>query len=276
MSSKIIPVVVIYNPDSEVIKNIESYISFFKSIIVVDNSDTKSEINDEIKNKQKIIFIDANGNNGLGLALNLGTKKAKDLGYNYVMTMDQDSKIIREGFQDYLDIATNQKDCLAISPQYSIDRKKPIKLESKIKNVTWTMQSASIFNILILDKLGFFSEKMFLDCTDYEMCLRAKKNNFNILVNMNYSIIHNPGITRQTKILKYKYGYCSPLRIYYQRRNLLYLYSRYKNKKILLVQIIKLIKIVLFFDKKLLFLKMWSKGKKDYTNNLFGKYQGEL
>lgn len=268
---KLACVVVLFNPKVDNIKNIIGYSILFDHVYIIDNTENPTE-HPEFRQKSNIEYIQLFENKGLGYALNLGCQKAyRTDGFEYVVTMDQDSILKYNRFKEYSESILKLEKAAIVSPQYEIDRKKKIVLEDKIVSVDWCMQSASVFNLSILDKLGYFDEQMFIDCIDYDYCLKAKKNGYFVYQNKNYSIYHEPGITKKAKIFHYKYGYCSPLRIYYQSRNLRELYARYKYFKIKIILYMKLLKILLFFDNKKIFLKEYKNGKKDFKNKKFGK-----
>lgn len=267
-------VVILYNPSEANIEGIKSYINLVDYMIIVDNSDNGTDYHQNFENISNLELIKLSHNMGLGYALNVGCKRAISKGFKYAITMDQDSKLLKDGFKGYTETILNRSDVAVLSPQYIIDRKKPIKLKDEINSVLWTMQSACIFNLQILSQLGFFREDFFVDVIDYEFCLRANKNNYSVLKNYNYAIKHSPAITKYTKVIKIGYGYCSPLRIYYQSRNLRAITQQYKHLKIKILLLIKFLKIILLFNNKKEFLKMWKKGKIDFKNNKFGKYVG--
>lgn len=268
---KICCVVVLYNPTEENLSGIKSYSDMVDSLIIVDNSDGERKYETKFKEIKNSVYIPLNGNMGLGYALNVGCKEAIKAGFKYAITMDQDSVLSVQGFEQYKLSISDYKKAALISPQYIIDRKKDVVLQNKVTETVWTMQSACIFNLEILQTLGFFNEDLFIDTIDYEYCLRARKNGYKVLVNCNYAIKHSPAITKYTKLFKLGYGYCSPLRIYYQSRNLRYLRKNYGYWKITLIILIKYLKIIFLFDNKREFLKMWKQGKRDFKRNIAGK-----
>jgi len=100
---KIIGCVVFYYPTMDVIKNIESYIDNIDNLIVVDNSSTKNEnIYNILEQKygEKIIYIENHDNLGIAKALNIGAEKSLQMGCDWLLTMDQDSRFIN--FSDYI------------------------------------------------------------------------------------------------------------------------------------------------------------------------------
>jgi rhamnosyltransferase len=115
--------VILYNPDFEVIENILSYANFVQVLYVVDNSDAKnSTIISAIKSIENAVYIDNKSNLGISSALNIGCEQAEKAGYNWILTMDQDTKFkntdffklfdanIRPGIAIYAASYTNEYD----------------------------------------------------------------------------------------------------------------------------------------------------------------------
>lgn len=265
---KLACLIVLYNFSDENYKNIVSYLNLFEKVYILDNSLSSSDKYNCFENTFYFCF---NKNMGLGYALNFGAKLAKKDGFDYLITMDQDSILEKDGFNEYCNSILKLKKAALVCPQYLIERKRKVKKENKIKKIKLTMQSASIINLDVLEKLGYFKENYFIDCIDYDFCLKAISNGYFIYQNMNYIVKHNPGITKKTKLLKIKYGYCSPIRIYYQIRNLNDLFRNYRYFKIKFIIFYKIIKIILFFDNKKAFINMYKEAKCDFKNLKLGE-----
>ena len=220
---EILAIVVGYNVEPENMKqNIQTYIQYVDKVLIVDNS-TKN-MNLSTLEDDNIKYITLNGNFGIAKALNVGIKYAKENQYKYVLTMDQDSKFNNNLIDEY---SKNENEKIIIySPNYIIERKLIKKKKQDIEYVYWTMTSGNLLNIQLYEQVGPFLEKLFIDAVDYEFCLRARKKGYKILQCNKAILLHNPGITKIKKIGKfeYKYGYMSPLRLYYQIRNLSVLY----------------------------------------------------
>ena len=274
-SIKVAGIVVAYNIDkNEILNNIYTYINFVNEVIIVDNSDNIGNLK-ELEKLEKIKYINLRGNEGIAKALNKGIEYAIQNEYDFILTMDQDSKFdnnLIDIYINYLDDKT-----AIYSPNYIIERKKEKKYKKDIQNVYWTMTSGNLLNLNLYKIIGKFREDFFIDGVDYEYCLRARKNGYNVLQCNKARLIHCPGITKTKKILfkKYKYGYMSPIRMYYQIRNLSVIAKEYKSIKAHGILIIKFLKIIILFDKKKKFLKMYYKGIKDSKCNNYGKYMGE-
>lgn len=263
-------VVVAYNIEKETLsRNIDTYIDYVDRIFIIDNSDKNMKLNKLAEDKIK--YLSMNGNRGIAKALNRGVALAIDDGYDYVLTMDQDSQFENNLIDEY---AKNESDDVIIySPNYIIERKRTKKYIVDVNELYWTMTSGNLLNLELYKEVGEFKEDFFIDVVDYEYCLRARRGGFRILQCNKARLIHNPGVQKIKKILwlNYKYGYMSPERLYYQIRNLSWVIREYGSIKARKIIIVKLSKIILLFDNKRIFLKMFKKGRKDYKNGKFGK-----
>ena len=86
---KIAGAVVLYQPTDEDIANISSYIKDIDHLYVMDNS-TNENIKRLPKSK-KIEYIFNHQNLGIAAPLNLAAQKAREAGYTWLLTMDQDT-----------------------------------------------------------------------------------------------------------------------------------------------------------------------------------------
>ena len=92
---KLASVVVFYNPSDDNINNINAYKNIVDRVYVVDNSDDDIV---RLKDDKVIKYIKLGQNLGIAKALNVGAEHAIADGYEWLLTMDQDSKITKEMF----------------------------------------------------------------------------------------------------------------------------------------------------------------------------------
>lgn len=266
-------VVVIYNPDIQVMNNIKKYPKL-DEVILVDNSLKNNEalfkdiLNDNIK------YIPLMSNTGIAHALNIGIKKLSP-NVNYVITMDQDSVLNNGIIEAYRKYENVHKEISALTPQYNTDRN-PVVAKKGYKSVELSMQSGTLFNREIFNEIGYFDENLFMDVVDWEFFLRMKKNGYKLIQCDEAVLNHNPAKTRVKNLLLYKlkYGVASPTRYYYQARNLLWVAKKYNSKSLYKNLIVKWLKILLLFDDKKEYFNKFSKGIKDANDGKLGKYEG--
>lgn len=274
---KITAVIVLYNPEKDVADNIKSYANYVDNVIAVDNSDKyiMSSL-ESIKSIQNLSYISLSGNHGIAYALNIGIENSLKKGSDWILTMDQDSRFSGNLIYIYKEFLNSCKveNIGILCPIYLFDRARE-KKQAVYKTKKMVMQSANLVNVHAIRKIGMYDEKLFIDGVDYEYCFRIRKAGYLIVQCANAKLKHAPAETRILKMGNYtifKYGVASPLRYYYQARNLFYIALKYKSLRILCECLYKLAKILFLFDNKMNYLRMYMKGIFDCVNNKFGKY----
>lgn len=262
---KIGVVVVLYRPDLEVVKRIENYPQNIDYLILMDNSDDNNFPLFKDALKDNMIYKSLGENKGIAYALNEGIKSIMPK-VDFLITMDQDSSLTENIINVYKKFITcsSEQSPYALTPKYNTDRHAE-KAGSGYKYLKLSMQSGTLFNKKIFEKIGFFDERLFIDVVDWEFFLRMSKNGYK-LIQCNEAVLdHNPAKTKSRKLLFYtlKYGIASPTRYYYQARNLLIVAKEYKSIQMYLYILIKYLKIILLFDNKNEYLKYFKRGLHD-------------
>lgn len=246
MDSKIAAGIVLFNPEDSVRlrESIKSVIDQFSRIYVFDNSTEKADF---LYVSKKVIYMTEHENKGIAYALNRIMERAMADGFQWVVTMDQDS-VLPQGIVDVYKKYMEKKNIAIICPQV-IDKRRPYmvqKLEPQSEFVDECITSGSCTAVNVWKKLGGFDEWLFVDLVDNEFCKRAivsgykilrvnsmimnqefgkiipkseKKQNFWLIVSR---IFHNENFAK----FSYK-KFVSPLRVYYTNRNIIYV-----NKKL--------------------------------------------
>ncbi|MBI4652922.1 glycosyltransferase [Candidatus Kuenenbacteria bacterium] len=281
MKIKIAGVVTLYKPTSNVIDNIDSYIDDLEILFVVDNSDKKEiDIINILKSKKKIYYIDNHGNQGIANDLNVGAQKAIENGYDWLFTIDADSKVSSKMIPSLVECLSfyDQNNIGIISP---IHKNKYGKLSGKIaKNevsskILITMTSGNLLNLNAYKKVGPFMEKLFIDFVDNEYCLRLNLNGFLVIQVNNAILEHNLG--NQKKYFCFYPTNHPPIRRYYITRNRFFVINLYKKnfpnfyKSEIKKFYRELIGILIAEKDILLKIKVIILGYIDYRNGVFGK-----
>ena len=274
---KLAGVVVWYNPKREDIENINTYISYVDKLYVIDNTEGVSN-KDEIQNK-KIEYIFNNENIGIASALNLACKKAIKEGYNYILTMDQDSKFKSDDLEKLIQISSKYdlSNVGIICPWH----KTKLKINKPNEEVSFpldVMTSGNIINLDIYKKVGGFKDFLFIDGVDIEYCLNLRKNNYKVMQINTIDLEHDLGDIFYRRFLgkEFMCDNHNYIRRYYMCRNYRYIRDNYRNIAPefcdILVKIKGLIFKIIFFEKdKYRKLRSIRLGIKDYKKNKYGK-----
>ncbi len=282
---KIVASVILYNPEKETVANIKTYYDFVEKIFVYDNSTVESAIKKELLQLPKVEFYQDFENRGISERLNSACEKAIENNFEWLMTMDQDSKFQPGSLTYYLACTdhVSQKEKVAV---FGTQNDKP-DYESKAdclpKEVDELITSGSLINLSLFNEIGKFDEKLFIDYVDNDYCYRAKLCGYSLIKFMNISIIHELGKSVYRSSVKTLFLFKKnktvhpPLRCYYLYRNMLYLCEKYSKIKPELSKKIRKeirnhIKKSIFYGRQTLgILQHIQKAKTDFKNNKMGK-----
>lgn len=274
-------VVVLYNPSIDVIKNIESYINSLQHLYIVDNSKyDNSTMFDNIK----IEYHSFKKNCGLAYALNYGCNLAAQHGYQYVLTMDQDSyfdsnsvEIMKQYIGQHAIVAPNVRS-LYWDENDKKEKQAYIKYLTK-ENIdeNWVMTSGSIMNLSDYMAVGGFDTNLFIAHIDIDIGIKFKQAEKKIIVISNAMINQHFGNSQPRKFLGKTVhpSFAAPVRQYYIFRNQIYLEKKYGwyGKKIANVHLWKfVVKALLFEDRKFERIEMMLKGIYDGKAGVMGEY----
>jgi rhamnosyltransferase len=271
---KIAGVVVLYNPSEDVYQNILSYIDQVSKLYVVDNSTVVSgEIVDRITTHANAVYLSANGNKGIGYALNAGASSAAKEGYDLLLTMDQDTKLFPgyvSALMKYIDSSTG-----IVAPWY----KGSAKSNNPTDEVMYAMTSGNLLNITAWSKAGDFKAEFFIDHIDHEYGLRLNSKGFRVLQVNTVELDHRPGTTHAWALpgLRFHYVIHSPERNYYFTRNGFYVSKMYRDTKwnfrpfFMRLLWKNIVKAIVHRDQRRRRIELMWKGYKDYRKNKTGK-----
>jgi len=226
---KIALIVVLYNPDKEELQeNIDSYINAVDLVIGVDNSEKPKDI---LNSSDKLQIITNHENVGIAKALNQGILKAKELGFEYVVLMDQDSKFfdakksITALYEALQDKTTN---FMSSSVVVNADIQ-PKEHESILRYIDSCITSGSMLKLSLIEIIGLHEEKLFIDYVDFEYSLRTRKMGYTIVESKNARLKHLIGESKKVsmKLFPFYKTYTtnhSALRRYYRCRNAAYVW----------------------------------------------------
>ena len=283
--TKIAGVVIAYYPDYKKLRlNLESYIENIEQLFIVFNSPVSLEdANSIVSGHQNIELIYNNDNLGIATALNQTVLKAVNLGFEWLLTMDQDSFF--ESDQFFSAFSKNSKNNVAIfSPNPELSTVSKDEDSDLAEEILCVITSGNLVNLKIWETIGGFEETLFIDEVDNDYCLKAVLNGFKILRFKNIPLIHELGQNKEVSFLFKKYTIIihPPVRSYYIFRNNLYIFSRYKNKfpgfvrsrKTMLIK--NFVKILLFSNERAQNVHFIIKGIRDYFRNVYGPYNGKI
>ncbi|MCC8069842.1 MAG: glycosyltransferase family 2 protein [Ruminococcus sp.] len=295
-------VVILYNPDFErLFKGLQALIPQVHKVILVDNSeiDNSERLKDLNLLCKNVKYIPLLKNTGIAAAQNVGIRILHTLNYKYVLFSDQDSiapnNMVKKLVYS-LDLLQKHIPILAIAP-LGIDKDtgrryvhtEGIHLEDEKDGVKYwevesVMSSFSLVPLKRFEQVGLFNEDLFIDLVENSWGFKANHNfGLKSILLPDITFDHELGTT--VKVLGKSLNISSPIRFYYQVRNVLweskqpYSYMRWlrRAKKMLLPRTLFLL---VFTKKRFSYLKYAVKGLIDgiskYKFNKIPQYKGSI
>lgn len=234
LKKHIAAVVVLFNPDESVFRNLYSYVSQVNKIYAIDNSELKikNEVIDNIKTISNLEYLTDHANLGVAAALNIGANRAIADGYQYLLTMDQDSKATEFMVGRLAALFDKYSDAAIITP-FHLNEGFPLPSDNTAEQeLLFTITSGNLLSLEKYKKVGGFLEKLFIDYVDHEYCLRLNSVGFKIIMKNDVVLYHNLGKLKREELFGIEFfpSHHSPERYYYRTRNRFYVNDLYKKR----------------------------------------------
>jgi len=280
---KIAATVILYHPDYSFLKNIKSYINAVEKLYIVDNTENhKSGLIKSIQEFKNTVYLHDGENKGIAARLNQVSNLAITDGFDWLLTMDQDSIFQNEMLTDYLHCTGKYREKETVSMfGINFSQKEYDNRNCNSAQVNHLITSGSIINLQLFNIIGGFDEKLFIDEVDFEYCLSSVSKGYRIIQFPNIFLNHHLGRITYNRSFKTSKitprTLHSPERIYYITRNFFYVKSKYKmafmndinsRRKIFLNRIKN---NVLYNKERLRTIKFIVKGFLDFKKGRMGK-----
>lgn len=216
LESSVLGVVIVYHPDVELLKeNVNAFINLIDKLLIWDNT-PKGCVNklNEFIQHDKVVYKSVGENIGISKALNYAWRYADKEGFNYLLTMDQDS--VWHDFCKFKHrvMEKNEKELCICGPcAYTNLVERPLK--SGFETFRWQITSGMLIKIELLNRIGGYNESFVVDCVDIELCLRAKSKGFNSYYCYDGFLVQQYGTPSKTMFLgkERNYTFYSPFRV---------------------------------------------------------------
>ena len=179
MKSETAGVVVIYNPELNVFDNISSYVNQVSKLYIIDNSHgINNTLVERLKCFKTAEYIYNNSNIGIAAALNIGARKATTEGFDFLLTMDQDSVASSEMVKTLTEVMVSSDKIGIVAAEHVNLDVREIPKEKFTTEILYTMTSGNLLNLAAYLAAGGFKEELFIDHVDHEYCLRLNSRGF--------------------------------------------------------------------------------------------------
>ena len=236
--------IVLYNPDIDRLKeNILALNVQVDYIFIFDNnSNNVNQINDLIKEYEKINFYFSTENKGVAFGHNYNCYLALNAGFEWILTLDQDSVILPgllEKYVNYLNIhEVLERSKIGQLTCYIQDRNEKEINENELvqKEILWCIPSGTYVNLHLWNELGKFDELMFIDGVDIDYGITVKENNYKTIIIPFVGMLHEVGkINKVINIFGRKHPIYNHnfIRKYYIARNSIYIARKHRSVSII-------------------------------------------
>jgi len=151
-------------------------------------------------------------NEGIARGLNQGVEYARINGYEWLLTLDQDSEVDADYARAILSAAHESESLWSqrptvgvIAPHQVIDASGvmnyPTRIVDAITVTEEVIQSGSLWRVSALAQIGGFDEKLGIDAVDAAACLHLREAGYLVALTDTVELHHNLGDSRQVNLL---------------------------------------------------------------------------
>ena len=278
---EIIASIVTYNPGLERLKqNAEAIDPQVDEIVVVDNgSKNLKEIEGVLAEYNNTYIIRIEKNLGIATALNEAARYAKKQGYEWILTLDQDSVAPANLVETYLlytqDKAIGMLGCKIVDRNFG-EINGQDKLTCGYEEVEGCITSASLLNIKAWVEVGGFPDEFFIDSVDFDICLSMHEHGYKIIKVNDVALLHEVGHSE----IRHSFGkdrqiyHHNPIRYYYMVRNGIFLGKRHHFVIKATYRVFRMAFFTLLYDdRRIQKARMMLKGLYHAIINRYGEYK---
>jgi rhamnosyltransferase len=222
-------VVVTYYPDEGFSDRLERTLSQFPLAIVVDNGSQPAAVREILARSPNVLVVTNRSNLGVAAALNQGVNLALHKGFEWVVTLDQDTIPATDMLATLFDVyrKSGGGNVIIGGNYWDANRRhnfiRCADAGGGFRERKTLITSGTLAPLSLFKAIGLFREDYFIDSVDHEFSLRARAHGFRILIScrpvMRHSIgahVENAGRLRQFMSFDH-----APARKYFIARNII-------------------------------------------------------
>lgn len=194
-------IVVAYFPDNDFDARIRELIAQVTQVVVVDNTPDDSatpDIRNQFHGTAQVHLIKNRTNIGIATALNQGLEYALREGYQWILTLDQDTQCYPDMVKTLLQVsvACNPKPAV-IGGNYLDPRNGgpfvPTSGAGDFLEQKTVITSGCLVDVGVAAAIGGFREDYFIDQVDHEFCLRMRARGHKVVISRKLVMNHSVG-----------------------------------------------------------------------------------
>lgn len=228
----VLAAVVTYFPGEYLGRHLTALRDQVDDLVVIDNGSPGFAAIEQAALPAGCRVIGNGANLGIAAALNQAAQLARDEGYDWLATFDQDSLIPAGAIAGLLDLEAAHPDrqrigVLAMShhdrhlDKPHVDRHAILRETADWSEVRVAITSGSLIRVATLEAVGGFDADLFIDQVDHDFCLRCRRHGWLIIQSREQVLEHAIGEAKAAKVLWLTGSLSnhSPERRYYITRN---------------------------------------------------------
>lgn len=220
-------VIVTFHQDDGFLNRLERVQNQFPLVIIVDNSSPPSVLSGNRPGLPNVHLVTNRTNLGIAAALNQGVNLAMQEGFEWVVTLDQDTILAMEMLATLLDVyqKSGGGNVVIGSNYWDSHRKRNFiqcaDTETGFQERKTLITSGTLAPLSLFKTMGYFREDYFIDSVDHEFCLRARAHGFRILISCRPVMEHSIGarVEKASWLRQFMSFNHSPVRKYFIARN---------------------------------------------------------
>ena len=218
-----------YNPDIALLERaVFSIRSQVAEVLIVDNGSTNADEILELALRVGARFISLVENQGIATAFNVAFRYAKNEGYEWVLTCDQDSVMadaMVDRFQRAKEVFVADTPIGIVCPNFYNRTTRRLEYDTGAPRlIDCCISSGSLTLVAAWDQVAGFDEAMFIDGVDFEFCDRLHKFGYGIHLVPDVHMEHEIGLASLRGIFGHKFLVLnhSAFRKFYISQNIIY------------------------------------------------------
>jgi rhamnosyltransferase len=230
-SPRVGAVVVLYQPEADVLENLQILAAQVDALVIVDNGSNegfRSALTPMLN--AQVELIEHPENLGIATGFNTGVRRLIELGCGFSLTFDQDSRVSQDFapriVAAFLEARTKFVAVAVVAPQWKDENSGivydyELKASSAFGVLKWTISSGNCIDNQVFKTVGYFDDGYFIDGVDLDFHLRCRKMGYHILKTSRVSMLHRLGTQKQVQILWFEFTITihNRIRKYYIARN---------------------------------------------------------
>jgi rhamnosyltransferase len=236
----VLGVVVTYNPGPDLRQNLAALRSQVDDLLVVDNGSSDQAAVHRTVAETGGRLVANERNLGIAAALNQALDVAVQEGFDWIATFDQDSlcepgavpRLLaleqRHPHRERIGVLAMAHRDRALQRDYH-HRVDILQEDQHWRTLRTAITAGSLARVRVLESAGGFDGPLFIDSVDQELCLRLRRRGWLIVEARQVVLVHSIGAAAVHRFLGVPVvcTHHSPVRRYYQVRNMLELARRF-------------------------------------------------